>query len=153
MTRQKSFLFILLTLSYFVVTGQDMHPSLTESTNIDLAKISVKEYVALFKIRDKKRSQLHFLSIKETAPKNWIQKSDIEFLIKFVDSKEPANCVVQIRSSHLHFNDSSTVGGQVMNLIDSFRFNKDYPYFLDDCSKTDKIRVTDIKKWWADNSK
>ncbi len=146
-------IFLMLTFNHNVNGQAPKQPMDSLSSDIDFTKVSVREYVELLRIHDKEKNRLHFLSLNKSAPTNWLQKSDVDFLMKYVDSKEPANCVVHIRSSHLPLHGSSTLGGQVMNLIDSFRFKKEYPYFLDDCSKTDKKRVSEIKKWWLDNPK
>ena len=53
-----------------------------------------------------------------TAPKSWMTKKDVEYLMNYIDSEEPSYCVMQIISSHLPLNEKSTLGGQAMNLID-----------------------------------
>lgn len=120
---------------------------------IDLSKISVKEYLGMLKIDSTKYSsdKTYLILLSDKTSANWIEKSDVEWLMKYVDSKEPSYCVMQVFSSHLPINETSKLGGQVMNLIDSYRLKKEYPFFLTDCSKNDEKRSEEIKEWWKTN--
>ncbi|MNK19084.1 hypothetical protein D3C87_373020 [compost metagenome] len=121
---------------------------------IDFKKVTPKEYFAKLKIDSSKfDSQKNYLiTIPMTTPKSWMTKKDVEYLMNYIDSEEPAYCVMQIISSHLPLNEKSTLGGQAMNLIDSYRLKENYPYVLTDCSKTDKKRITEIRKWWNEEN-
>ena len=87
-----------------------------------------------------------------TAPKYKKKKKDVEYLMNYIDSEEPSYCVMQIISSHLPLNEKSTRCGQALNLIDCYRLKENYPYVLTDCSKTDKKRIAEIRKWWNEEN-
>jgi hypothetical protein len=88
------------------------------------------------------------LATYDTAKNGWIKESDIDTLITMIDSKEPSHSVIQVISSFIPEDLNSTVGGQVINLIDAFRYGKEYPYFLADCSSNDINRKQDIILWY-----
>ncbi len=116
-------------------------------------KFNVTDFFYMLQVDDEKpvngvsHKQYILTTIGKTG-KDWIKNKDVEFLMQFIESKERSNCVMQAISSQMNFTDTSTVGGQVMNLIDAYRFKKEYPYFLTDCANTDEKRVVGIKLWW-----
>lgn len=117
---------------------------------IDFKKLTPKEYFEKLKISSAKYDpkQTYLLTISSQSPEYWITKNDVEFLMYYIDSEQPSYCVMQFVSSYLPINEKATFGGQAMNLIDSYRLNKGYPYILTDCSKNDETRSEEIKKWW-----
>jgi hypothetical protein len=120
---------------------------------VDLQKITVQEFVKILrvsKIHDKTAYIL--VTINEAKP-DWISLQDIERLIPLLNSTQPAYCVMQMISSQFPVNGHSTLGGQVMNLIDSYRFQKPYPFFLTDCAKTEEERKQEILAWWKEHKK
>ncbi len=115
--------------------------------------ISVLEFVELLPVKNVAPNYFYIITTIGQADSNWISKDDIENLIKMIDSEQPAYCIMRVISSHLPVGEESTLGGQVMNLIDSYRFKRPYPYFLTDCSKTDNDRQKEIKDWWTEINK
>ena len=120
---------------------------------IHFDSISVIEFLELLPVKNVAPNYFYILITVGQADSNWISKSDIPKLIKYIDSEQPAYCVMRVISSHLPVGEESTLGGQVMNLIDSYRLNKPYPYFLTDCSKSDKERQKEILDWWNEINK
>lgn len=121
-----------------------------QNETINLDSLSVRQYVELLKLTERKVHTIHILTIGKTADVDWIKKSDIPYLMELIGSNEDANCVWQSISSQLPLPNESTLGGQVMNLIDAYRQGKNYPYFLTSCAKTDVERVQEIRNWWED---
>ena len=143
--------FVFCTFNF--VFSQDDNLS---RNSVNFKKISLREYVAKLKIDssliDDEENHFYILTTINKADLDWINEEDLPFLMSLIESKEPSYCVMQFISSQLLF-EKSTIGGQVMNLIDSFRFKKQYPYFLVDCSKNDARRAEEIKRWWNEKIK
>jgi hypothetical protein len=139
----------------------DLNQLLTDFTNLNnydcsknilriiLDSITVKEYIDILKIQNPIPYGVYRLNTFGDAPNNWITKSDIAQMIGLIDSQVRTYCVMQTISSNMpDLLEYSTLGGQIMNLIDSYRFNKKYPYFLTDCAKNDEMRKKEIIEWW-----
>ncbi len=111
--------------------------------------ISVMEFVEMLKIKDPVPHGIYRMGTLGQADSNWITKDDVAKMIDLIDSKDKTYCIAQLISSQLPgLDDYSTLGGQVMNLIDSYRFKKRYPYFLTECTKNDENRKKEILDWW-----
>ena len=120
---------------------------------IKLDSITIKEYIDILKIQNPIPYGVYVLNTLGDAPKNWITKSDIAQMIDLIDSENRTYCVMQIISSNMpDLLEYSTLGGQIMNVIDSYRLNKNYPFFLTDCAKNDEIRKKEIIEWWENNN-
>jgi uncharacterized protein len=120
---------------------------------INLKDYSVYQFIELLKIDNEKPNQLNILTIDMQTPENWVSAKDIDSLMTFINSTEPAKCVMQVVSSHLPLGDSSTIGGQVMDIIEAFKENKSYPTILTSCAKTDQERIEKLTEWWNEQKK
>ena len=147
---RKTTIILILVLSNILTYGQVNYDSIH---SFDFNKKTVLDYVKILPIKDTNEMKSHIIITLGIAGYGWIKDSDLDTLIKLIDSKDKANCVVQAISSSMPTNEESTLGGQIMNLIDAYRFKKEYPYFLTDCSKNDEKRKYEILKWWFDKNK
>jgi uncharacterized protein len=125
----------------------------SKSDFINLKDYSVYQFIELLKIGNEKPNQLNILTVGMQTPANWVSEKDIDSLMTFINSTEPAKCVMQVVSSHLPLGDSSTIGGQVMDIIEAFKENKSYPTILTSCAKTDQERIDKLTKWWDEQKK
>ena len=98
-----------------------------KSDFINLNEISVYQFIELLKVDQNKPSQLNILTVGLQTQENWVTEKDIDTLMPFINSTDPAKCVMQVISSHLPVGDSSTIGGQVMDIIEAFINKKTYP--------------------------
>ena len=124
--------------------------TVVDSSVIDFkfVNISVTDFLKYLRLDTKSPIERKILLISGHSKTNWITLNDIHYLMPLIASKEKAKCVwTEVSSIHRHY-DNSTIGGQVMNLIDSYRLNKQYPFFLQDCSTTDTSRIAEITEWW-----
>lgn len=124
-----------------------------ENQWLSFDSITVMDFVELLPVKIVSPNSFYIITTVGQADSTWITKSDIAKLIKYIDSEQPAYCVMRAISSHLPIGEESTFGGQIMNIIDSYRLNRPYPYSLTDCSKTDKERQKEILDWWYDLNK
>jgi uncharacterized protein len=124
-----------------------------KSNFINLKDYSVYQFIELLKIDNEKPNQLNILTVDIQTPENWVSAKDIDSLMTFINSNEPAKCVMQVVSSHLPLGDSSTIGGQVMNIIEAFKDNKSYPTILKSCAKTNQERIEKLTEWWNEQKK
>ena len=121
---------------------------------IDFSKTSLYDFVQILKLKKPCPNGQYRLTTNGQASKNWITDLDIEYLIGLMDSKDTTYCIVQVISSILpEETDYSTLGGQVMIIIDSYRYNNSYPSFLCSCAKNDEDRKREILKWWYNKNK
>jgi hypothetical protein len=121
---------------------------------IDFNKLSLSEYIDILKIKDPCPNGEYRLTTFGNIGDKWITDSDIENLINLIDSEDPTYCIIQMMSSNLPTpTDYSTLGGQIMDILDAYRLKKQYPYFLSSCSKNDEKRKTEILNWWNDYKK
>lgn len=125
----------------------------SKSYFVNLNDYSVYQFIELLKMDKDKPSQLNILTIGMKTPENWLTKKDIDSLMTLIHSTEPAKCVMQVVSSHLPVGDNSTIGGQVMDIIEAFKENKSYPTILTSCAKTDQERIDKLTKWWDEQKK
>lgn len=124
-----------------------------KSDFINLNDYSVYQFIELLKIDKDNLSQLNILTVNMQTTENWVTKKDIDSLMTLIYSREPAKCVMQVVSSHLPIGDNSTIGGQVMDIIEAFKENKSYPTILTSCAKTDQERIDKLTKWWDKQKK
>jgi len=120
---------------------------------IELSTVSVYQFIELLKIDSNDTSKVNILTIGMTASENWVSQEDIDTLIILINSTKPAKCVMQIISSYLPIGENSTIGGQVMNIIEAYKDKKLYPNALTSCAKTDEERIKKIKQWWDEQKK
>ena len=126
---------------------------LSTSNFINLNDLTVFQFIEMLKMDNVNSKGLNILTIGMQTPKNWVTEKDIDSLITLINSTDPAKCVMQSISSYLPVNDSSTIGGQVMDIIESYKDKKQYPTVLTSCAKTDKNRIEIIMQWWAGQKK
>ncbi|MHC8948255.1 hypothetical protein [Sphingobacterium hungaricum] len=116
---------------------------------LNLSEMNVFDYIEKLKLSDTS-SYRNMINIYKKAPKDWITLSDIDSLVLLIDSEVPAKCTMLTISSLMPTKgDSSTIGGQVMNIIQSYREKTPYPNQLTNCAKTDAVRAQEIKDWWS----
>ena len=115
-------------------------------------KISPKQLFSVLKFSSDTAKGVNFITVGD-APTNWIQFADVKYLVRFINSHEKCKCVIKVYSDYLPFDNYSTLGGQAMNLIDSYR--KKEPYFKGvwNCAKNDSLRAKEIKTWWKSLNK
>ncbi|MEN6611072.1 MAG: hypothetical protein ABFC24_09520 [Methanoregulaceae archaeon] len=81
-----------------------------------------------------------------SVPPDWITKKDAEFLIRLIDSDDPASPVISPLSSYMPVNEKSTVGNEALFLLEGYRTGR-YPPRL--CSVgTFQPDRAGILAWW-----
>ena len=82
------------------------------------------------------------------APEGWIKKEHVEYLLRQINSPEPAAPVVSLFSSYDPREETSTVGNEAMFLIEGFRKQR-YPPGL--CSVYHfEGEPDEFRKWWQE---
>jgi hypothetical protein len=124
----------------------------TPHYSFDLHKISPKQLFSVLKFSSDTAKGVNFITVGD-APTNWIQFADVKYLVRFINSHEKCKCVIKVYSDYLPFDNYSTLGGQAMNLIDSYR--KKEPYFEGtwNCGKNDDLRAQKITSWFKSLNK
>ncbi|WP_298147518.1 TPM domain-containing protein [Flavobacterium sp.] len=120
---------------------------------VDFNEITVYQFIELLKVDNQNLKQINFLSVGMEAPENWVTGKEIDDLMPLIRSTEPAKCVVQSISSYLPIGDSSTIGGQVMDIVEAFKNKISYPTALTSCAKTDPERINKLTTWWNQHKK
>jgi hypothetical protein len=151
----KNILYLLIFL--FAITSKSPAQSRAADNpnfSADLHKVSPRQLLDILNFNSGKAKGAKFVTVSFDPPKNWVGKEDLGYLMKLIRSQDKCRCVIHVFSSYLPFQDSSTIGGQAMNMIDSYRTGK--PYFEGswNCAKTDSARLREIELWWKrSNSK
>jgi hypothetical protein len=120
--------------------------------SFDLHKITPKQLFSILKFSSDTAKGVNFITVND-APKNWIQLDDVKYLIQFITSDEKCKSLIKVYSNYLPFDNYSTLGGQAMNLIDSYRKNEPYFQGVWNCAKNDSLRVIEINSWWKSINK
>jgi hypothetical protein len=122
-----------------------------EALYLSIDSLSVIEFIEFLPLKEAHPYGSYNLQIVEKADLNWITKDDIDKLIKYINSDQPAYCVVYSDQPTRAVKEESTIGGQVMEIIDSYKFRRPYPDFCLSWSKTDQDRVIKTLDWWNEN--
>ncbi|MCK9400904.1 MAG: hypothetical protein M0Q51_13060 [Bacteroidales bacterium] len=138
------FIFVFQSCTF----SKEQHPVDTLRYSIDLHSVTPKQFFSVLKYDSDTAQGVKYITVSWDAPKDWVQLDDVKYFMQYIDSTEKCKCIITVISSYLPFDDYSTLGGQAMNLIDSYRKNQ--PYFQSswDCSKNDSLRAQEIKEWW-----
>jgi len=95
------------------------------------------------------KNEFNFTVIDDSFRNNWIRSSDIDTLIKLVNSKQKCLCFVSPYSSYLPFKDSADLGGYAIALIESYKEKQKVRFGLYACPKTNKNDADELIKWWS----
>lgn len=125
----------------------------SDPSTVNLNELTVFQFIELLKIGKRKQKQLNILTVGMEAPKDWVTEKDIDGLMTYINSTEPAKCVNQFISSFLPIGESSTVGGHAMDIIEAFKEKRAYPFRLSSCPMTDQERIASLKKWWNEQKR
>lgn len=120
---------------------------------IIMSKVDIRDYVNELKIVENGPNTLNVLSTMGEAPKDWLKYEDLEFLITLIESKERANCVMRVISSHIPNPQNMTIGNQAISIIESYRQNQTYPNGLTVCESYEEEKVQEIRKWWTEKKR
>lgn len=125
----------------------------SKSTYVNLNKTSVYQYIELLKINQDDSGNQHILSMLNHAPENWVTEKDIDSLMTYIHSTDPAKCVLNLSSLNPYLLDSSTIGGHIMDIIEAFKEGKSYSLSQTNCPMTDKKRIEMLELWWNEKKK
>lgn len=126
---------------------QVMNSSLKSDTT-NLYSISVYQYIERLKINNHDSIPFNILTICSKTPENWVTAYDIDSLMTYISSTEPAKCIIYSTSSRIPVGESSTIGGHVMYIIEAYMDSTMYPGNLPGCAMTEKKRIKRITKRW-----
>ena len=101
------------------------------------------------KIKDNQVNKLAVVTMEDSFPKNWLTKSDIDILIKLVNSKEKCNCFLNPLSSYISTNDHAELGGYAICLINAYKEKRNVSFGLNACPKTNKVDANELIQWWT----
>jgi hypothetical protein len=139
---------VLLSIIEGSIFSQNHFPKDTLHFSIDLHKMTPEQFFSVLKLTSDTAKGVTFITVSWDMPKTWIQLDDVKYFMRFINSSEKCKCVIKVYSDFLPFDDYSTLGGQAMNLIDSYRKNESYFEGSWSCSKNDNIRARLIMSWW-----
>ena len=120
---------------------------------IKLDSISVEEFVNLLAIQNYTSNTTYILTTTGNTNKDWIREDDFKYLMNYIDSDQPSHCVMQMISSDLPIGKTSTIGGQIQNLILSYMNNEQYPNGLTICESSNQERIELIEEWIKNKDK
>jgi hypothetical protein len=121
--------------------------------SIDLHTITPRQLLSILKYDSDTAKGVKFITVSWDPPKDWVQLEDVNYFMQCIHSTEKCKCVIKVYSNYLPFDDYSTLGGQAMNLIDSYRLNESYFQGVWNCSKNDSLRAREIETWWESINK
>lgn len=121
--------------------------SLKNDTELNIGDITVIEFIEALIVNERKKNEISVLLVRGTADSNWIKKSDVEFLMSLIDSKQDAKCIFNINAS-LVPKGRSTIGDHAIRLIEVYKSKKEFPDEFLICPKYDRKKRKEIKKWW-----
>ena len=126
----------------------------TESNWVVMDSTSVRQFINA--LRKPKHSRFIINSITTTGQvdSTWVKKEDLEFLISLIDSKEKSACIKMSDSSERsNWDDLSTIGAQVTQILNSHINGELYPYSLNCCPFENEKLKQEILIWWKNQAK
>ena len=124
-------------------------PSYRDSNNHVLMNvITVKELMNELVLNERKKNHLYAIFYDQNADSNWINKSDVEYLMTLIDSKQGAYCLFWSYASMLPRGES-TIGDHAIMMIEAFKYNREYPDESLICPKYGRKIRKELKKWWT----
>ncbi len=131
------------------------HPQQADSLHysFNLHEITPRELLSILKYDSDTAKEVKYITVSFDPPENWVRLDDVKYFMQFINSIEKCKCVIKVYSSYLPNNDYSTLGGQAMNLIDSYRQNEPYFQGVWNCSINDTLRAQEIHTWWESINK
>jgi len=145
---RKIFAIIIFTcMSQRLVFAQEKTVLTDPGFSGDLNKATPGQFLGILSSGFDPLNKMNFVSTGD-FPKDWIKPEDVNFLMKQIHSEEKCKCIVKVWSSYLPIYDYSTVGGQAMNMIESYKNHVPYYPGLWNCAKNDSLRAKEIETWW-----
>jgi len=139
---------LVLSLDSFSQPDKKEPSNLNTNEIIWIEHITVSEFVEELRISKHRYSNHSILTVAGQQDTNWITKDDIEFLMTLIDSQERAKCIVMVISSYLPSHNHHTLGDQVLELINAYRYKEVFPSHATHCCDSDVTLKESIKKWW-----
>jgi hypothetical protein len=146
----KNIVICLVFLSAFSgITPAQNHPQNNVNFSVDLHKVSPRQLLSILDFRSDTAKGARYVTVSFDPPENWVRQEDLGYLMKLIGSKDKCRCVIKVFSDYLPIDDYSTIGGQAMNMIDSYRNRKSYFEGSANCAKTDSLRQKEVEVWWS----
>ena len=124
-------------------------PYRNESNWVVMDSTSVRQFIN--SLRNPKQGRFIINSIRTVGQTDstWINEHDLEYLISLIDSKEKSRCIVQsISSQRADWDDISTIGAQVTQILNCHIKGNPYPKSLNYCPNENEELKKEILNWW-----
>lgn len=149
------FALVIAVIFGFAGSKSSLNPKeVTSVSNIrvDFNVITVKEFIELIKKR-KLNDRENSIGYLKNAKVGWVKKSDLDLLIPLIRSTDTCKCVISLLSSSNYPGQYSILGGFAIELINSYRFNVEFPEQLYNCPRTEEEKIKEIERWLVTRSK
>lgn len=120
-----------------------------ESNWVVMNSTTVRQFINALGNVKQGRYRLNSITTVGQVDRTWVKKEDLEFLISLINSTEKSSCIVRsISSQRDDWDDISTIGAQVTQILSCYIKGKPYPYRLNCCPKENEKLKQDILDWW-----
>lgn len=121
-----------------------------ESNWVVMDSTSVRQLINSLRNSKQGRYIINSITTVGQVDSSWINKDDLEYLISLIDSKEKSACIVQsISSQRASWDDISTIGAQVTQILKCYINGDLYPNALNYCPSENEELKKEILKWWS----
>lgn len=138
---------IFFLSSLYSQNASSNYDSLKNDAQVNIGDITVIEFIESLIENERNKNEISVLLVHGTVDSNWIKKSDVEFLMNLIDSKQDAKCIFNISAS-LVPKGKSTIGDHAIRLIEVYKSKNKFPDEFLICPKYDRKKRKEIKKWW-----
>ncbi|WP_017259029.1 hypothetical protein [Pedobacter arcticus] len=142
---------VLAILIFITAYGQNQkYKKVLKSNFINIRNLTVFEFLEVLKLEQiNSKEPIRTLTVGGIqTTTDWVKANEIDSLISLMSSIEPAKCITSPLSPYVELIENSTIGGQVIVILEAYKNGREYPFNLTICGKIDKARIAEIKQWW-----
>jgi hypothetical protein len=114
---------------------------------INMEEITVKEFIDALRVDEKIKNRIYILYTTGQVNPDWINRSDIEYLMGLIYSKQNARIIFPGHISMVP-RGQTTIGEHAINLIETYRLKHYFSTMEIVCPKYDNQKRKELRKWW-----
>ncbi|WP_157730094.1 hypothetical protein [Tenacibaculum jejuense] len=119
---------------------------MNKSNRVEISKLNAKELISFLKTNPEDDGFNILITIGQTKA-DWLNQTDLEYLISKINSKEKSKCIVRQISSFIPDSKHMTIGNQVISILESYRKKESFPNSLYICKAYKEEKINKFFSW------